>query len=234
MRSRLALVALLALAGCNSPSPSPSPSPTATPTAAPAGPIVTHEPFGKTADGQAVDIYTLRNANGVELQGHHLRRHHHVAQDAGQERRARRHRPGLRFARRLSEGATRSSAPSSAATAIASRRAASRSMATSTSWRPTTARITFTAAARLRQAGVERRAAGGEERHRRFRAPVPTAKRAIPAPSPSRVTYELTDKNELIVEYQRHHRQGDAGEPDAAQLLQSGRATARATSSATC
>jgi aldose 1-epimerase len=28
---------------------------------------VTHQPYGKTADGQAVDIYTLRNKNGLEL-----------------------------------------------------------------------------------------------------------------------------------------------------------------------
>jgi aldose 1-epimerase len=28
---------------------------------------VTHAPFGKTADGRAVEIYTLTNANGIEL-----------------------------------------------------------------------------------------------------------------------------------------------------------------------
>ncbi len=35
-----------------------------------------------------------------------------------------------------------------------------------------------------------------------------------------RVTYTLTDANELIIEYSRYHRQGDAGQPHATQLFQ--------------
>jgi aldose 1-epimerase len=53
---RRPLVALIAglslLAGCVGPAPDPGPIP--------------HEPFGLTPDGQAVQIYTLRNRNGAE------------------------------------------------------------------------------------------------------------------------------------------------------------------------
>ena len=37
-------------------------------TQAPGDPGVTRRPFGKTADGEAVDIFTLKNARGVEVQ----------------------------------------------------------------------------------------------------------------------------------------------------------------------
>jgi len=53
IRRLLALGASAALwAGCAAPGPAPSP--------------IAHEPFGTTPDGQAVEIYTLRNRNGVE------------------------------------------------------------------------------------------------------------------------------------------------------------------------
>src|SRR5271167_2102579 len=42
----------LLLAGCIQPAPLPGPIP--------------HEPFGLTPEGQAVDLYTLRNRHGVE------------------------------------------------------------------------------------------------------------------------------------------------------------------------
>ena len=32
--------------------------------------------------------------------------------------------------------------------------------------------------------------------------------------------FTLTDKNELRIDYRRHHRQGDAGQPDESQLFQ--------------
>ena len=35
---------------------------------------VKNQVFGKTADGQPVDLYTLTNKNGMEVD-HHLRRH---------------------------------------------------------------------------------------------------------------------------------------------------------------
>ena len=53
--------------------------------------------------------------------------------------------------------------------------------------------------------------------------PAPTARRAIPGRSTSRVTYTLTDDNALRIDYTRHHRQGDAGQPHQPQLLQPGR-----------
>jgi aldose 1-epimerase len=48
-------------AGCGSGSES-RPAPAAT-----TGQRVTHEKFGQTTDGQAIDVYTLRNAHGVEM-----------------------------------------------------------------------------------------------------------------------------------------------------------------------
>jgi aldose 1-epimerase len=62
MRVCLALV-VLATVACGS----PEPSPTSSSAASPAGPVVTHQPFGTTGDGKTVEIYTLRNANGLEL-----------------------------------------------------------------------------------------------------------------------------------------------------------------------
>ena len=49
--------------------------------ATPAGPVVTREPFGNV-DGTPIELFTLTNANGDRDAGDHLRRHHHVAQDA--------------------------------------------------------------------------------------------------------------------------------------------------------
>ena len=48
------------------------------------------------------------------------------------------------------------------------------------------------------------------------------AKKAIPASSRSRVTYTLTDENELTRRLRGDDRQGDADQPHAAQLLQPG------------
>lgn len=57
----LVVIGLLVSCGCNNPAPLPAPA------AAPTGFAVTHQPFGTTADGQAVELYTLRNKNGIEL-----------------------------------------------------------------------------------------------------------------------------------------------------------------------
>jgi len=59
----LSVAVMLGAAGCRRDEPQP-PAP---PAAAPKGPTVTSERFGTMPDGTAVDIYTLRNANGVEV-----------------------------------------------------------------------------------------------------------------------------------------------------------------------
>jgi aldose 1-epimerase len=51
---------LLMLAGCRQSTPQPTSSSSAMPS-------VMRAPFGKTADGTAVDLFTLRNENGVEV-----------------------------------------------------------------------------------------------------------------------------------------------------------------------
>ncbi len=63
------IVVLLALVLCNSVSGCGTPPPAAQPaTPAPATePTVTRDRFGATADGQSVEIFTLRNTNGVEI-----------------------------------------------------------------------------------------------------------------------------------------------------------------------
>jgi aldose 1-epimerase len=53
--------------GCSGASPSASPSTTAAPVAAKPGAGVTREKFGTTGDGTAVDVFTLRNTAGVEM-----------------------------------------------------------------------------------------------------------------------------------------------------------------------
>ena len=53
-----------------------------------AKPKITKKPFGKTADGKAVEIYTLTNTKG-RGEDHHLWRNSRLAKSAGQERQAR-------------------------------------------------------------------------------------------------------------------------------------------------
>jgi aldose 1-epimerase len=53
--------------GCSSDLSSPAQTPAASAVAKPAGAGVTGERFGATADGTAVDVFTLRNAAGVEV-----------------------------------------------------------------------------------------------------------------------------------------------------------------------
>ena len=61
MKIRIGMLCLPLLAiGCGSPPP-------AEPAATPPMPNMTRAPFGKTADGQAVEAFTLKNANGVEV-----------------------------------------------------------------------------------------------------------------------------------------------------------------------
>ena len=72
----------------------------------------------------------------------------------------------------------------------------------------------------LRQGRLEGRAAAKARPAWRSRAGARTAKRAIPGNLDVRVTYTLTDRNELRHRLSRDDRQGDAGQPDPAQLLQ--------------
>ena len=63
-RTLLVLV-LVSAVSCGGESPDPESG-----MDAPSGhqaPVITSEPFGETADGQAVELFTLRNANGVEI-----------------------------------------------------------------------------------------------------------------------------------------------------------------------
>src|SRR5262245_20827391 len=62
MRLTSLLLAIVAVAGCTNAN---APKPTAAASAQKAS--VRKATFGKTADGQAVDAYTLTNANGVEV-----------------------------------------------------------------------------------------------------------------------------------------------------------------------
>ena len=90
---------------------------------------VTSKPFGKTPDGTAVELFTLTNAHGMEASimsyGGIV-----VSLKVPDGRQARRRGAGLRLPRRLPGPTRRTSAPSSAATATASPRAASPSTAT--------------------------------------------------------------------------------------------------------
>jgi aldose 1-epimerase len=59
-RVGLAAIALLIQAGCMSMSSS-------VPKSSPGGHEVTREPFGRTSDGHAVELFTLRNIHGIEV-----------------------------------------------------------------------------------------------------------------------------------------------------------------------
>ena len=59
-----ATIALIALSGCST---KPAPAPEAKETKTPMNPKVTRQDYGKTADGQPVDLYTLTNANELVI-----------------------------------------------------------------------------------------------------------------------------------------------------------------------
>ena len=160
------------------------------------------ERYGAMPDGAQIDILTLRNANGDRGPGDHLRRHHHVAEGAGPHGPARRRRPRLRFARRLPDGAP----------VLRRHRRPLR--------QPHRRRRTFTldgtelhageeqrpeppARRRqgLRQAGVERAGRCQGATRVEFTRTSPDGEEGYPGQPRVRVTYTLTDKNELIVDY---------------------------------
>ena len=132
---------------------------------------------------------------------HHLRRDHHVAQRARPARAPWRTSSSASIRSTAISTTIRFSAPSSGGTATASARAGSRSTAPSTRWPPTTARIICTEApkASTNVSGPRRRSKARPASRSRGRAP--TARKAIRATLSVRVTYELTDRNELIVDY---------------------------------
>jgi aldose 1-epimerase len=60
----LVALATIVVAGCQAAPPPAQPASVAAPQS---NPSVTRAPFGKTADGAAVEVFTLTNANGIEL-----------------------------------------------------------------------------------------------------------------------------------------------------------------------
>ena len=162
-------------------------------------------PFGKTKEGEAVDLYTLTNSKGsvakIITYGATITELWVADKTASSPTCAgvRRHRRATR------RRATRSSAASSAATPTASPRASSPSTARSTRWRSTTAPTTCTAARRAStRASGRRRAVRGRPTRRRRAVHLhaaPTARRATPATCTVTVTYTLTDDNELKIDY---------------------------------
>ena len=117
--------------------------------------------------------------------------------------RVRRRGARIRRARRLPGGRARTSARSSDATAIGSRKGGSRSTARPISWRPTTARITCTAASRdsTRSCGRRSRSTATASRASSSRIRSPDGDEGYPGTLNARVTYTLTPANELIVDY---------------------------------
>lgn len=134
------LTTLVTLAACSTPPPPQGAAP-----ATKATPTVSRAPFGTLPDGTAIESFTFANANGIEIRAITL--------------------GGIIVSLRTPDrtGAladialgfdaidgylvnSPTSAPSSGATAIASRRAASRSTARPTSWRSTMAPTTCTVA----------------------------------------------------------------------------------------
>ena len=198
---------------------------------------VVRAPFGVLPSGDSVHLFTLTNANGRRAARDRLRRHRHLAAHPTD-------RTGAlgdivlgfdsldgyltsspyfgalvgRYANRIAKG-----------TVHARRRGVS----------PGHQQRPQCAARRLSR--VSTRSCGAPSRRQdssgvgwcsAIRAR--TARRDTRATLNVQVTYTLTDRNELRHRLPRDHRQGDAGQPHAAQLLQPRRATARATCSVTC
>ena len=227
VRSAPALVAAAVLIQVSAGAQAPAP--------ASKGSSVTRASFGTTPDGKSVDVYTFSNANGIEIKAityggiiTSLR----VPDRAGQ---ARRRRARLRHPRRLPQETRRTSARSSAATATASPRRSSRSTARPTRWRRTTARTTCTAACKGFDKVVWKAEPfkGPTASAWRSRARARTARKGYPGNADGARHLHADRQERADRRLPRDDRQGDAGQPDAAQLLQPGRATGRATSSAT-
>ena len=184
-------------------------------------------PFGKTAEGDMVESFTLQNKNGVRVKlitlGATITELHVPDKSgkladvvlgfddvAGYQSAANQHFGCTtgRVANRIAQGQVHARRQGVPAGRQQRRQSPARRHQAATSPRCLEGR-----AAEARQ-GARRSASA---------TPAPTARRAIPASSTITVTYTLTDKNELRIDYTATHRQGDAGQPDQPQLLQPGR-----------
>ena len=102
---------------------------------APAGAGISSEPFGETADGEAVELYTLTNANGMEVK---IMTYGGIIQSIGvpdRDGNLANVTLGLRATSTTTSPGTRTSATSPVATPTASRAARSPSTERSTAWR---------------------------------------------------------------------------------------------------
>ena len=191
------------------------------------------ERYGTMPDGAQIDILTLRNANGIEVRAityGGIITSMKVPDRAGKlgdvalgfdslagyldgASVLRRHRRPLRQPHR--------------------RRARSRSTAARTRWRRTTARTTCTAASRAstRVSGSAQAVPGSDAVV--FTRTSPDGEEGYPGQPRGARHLHAHRQERADRRLPRDDRQGDAGQPDAAQLLQPCRRGQRATSSAT-
>ena len=188
--------------------------------------VTRREDFGRTKDGQAVELYTLTNSKGmvakVMTYGATLTELH-VPDRNGQTGRR---RPRLQRPRQVPGRPPVLRRHRRAASPTGSARADSRSTARSTSSPSTTAPTACTAGKVVRQGRLEGQAGrtppAGPSRQA---APTSarTAKRAIPATSTATRHLHAHEQRRAADRLHGHDRQADAGQPDQPQLLQPGR-----------